>query len=115
MRICFLCDLHLSENTDTLQYDVLDWALCDLMEKRPDCVAFVGDASCDGSSASYAHLVRRMRQLPIPFLYIPGNSDLRTPSTREQIQSDASPLYNSINGTAIFAVNDFVWVHEMIS
>ena len=106
MRICFLCDLHLSENTDTLQYDVLDWVLCDLMKKRPDCVAFVGDASCDGSDVAYAHLVRRMRQLRVPFLYIPGNSDLRSPLTREQIQSDASPLYNSINGTVIFAVND---------
>ena len=47
MLICFMCDLHLSYNKRTVQYDALDWACSDLKNKRADAVVFAGDFTAD--------------------------------------------------------------------
>ena len=49
MIIGFLCDLHLPSSKEVLQYDVMQWAMDDLTEKKPDCIAFAGDVTCDGN------------------------------------------------------------------
>ena len=49
MKICFMCDLHLPFCQEALQYDVLKWAVEDVKKKQPDCIAFVGDVTCDGN------------------------------------------------------------------
>ena len=53
MKICFMCDLHLPFEKRALQCDVLKWAAEDLVKKQTDCIAFVGDATCDGYEAVY--------------------------------------------------------------
>lgn len=106
MIIGFLCDLHLPPAKEVLQYDVMQWALDDLTEKKPDCIAFAGDVTCDGNREVYHHFVKKMQSLGIPFLFIPGNSDLRCPDCCEEISRISSPCENHINGIRIFAVND---------
>lgn len=106
MKICFLCDLHLPFDENALQYDVLDWAIRDLTEKKADCVLFAGDVTCDGNEAVYNAFIEKMQNLDIPFLFIPGNSDLRCKDSREQISQITSALENEINGIKIFALND---------
>ena len=106
MKICFMCDLHLPSDRRALQYDVLEWVIDDLLNKRPDCIVFAGDATCDGNENSYEYVVRAFDRLQIPFLYIPGNSDLRSKVTREAIRRKASPCKNMIKGETVFAVND---------
>ena len=85
MKICFMCDLHLPFDKNALQYDVLDWAISDIIKKRPDCIVFAGDVTCDGNESVYDYFLNAVEKTAIPFLYIPGNSDLRDKSTKEEI------------------------------
>ena len=87
MKICFMCDLHLPFDKNALQYDVLSWAIADVSKKRPDCIAFVGDVTCDGNEAVYDNFIESMEKTGIRFLYIPGNSDLRDNESKNSITS----------------------------
>ena len=106
MKFCFMCDLHLPENDGALQYDVLQWAFEDIQKKSADCVIYAGDVTCDGNEKVYRAFVDKMKELEIPFLFIPGNSDLRCEASKEIIRKLASPLVNDINGLTVYAVND---------
>ena len=106
MKICFMCDLHLSFDRNSLQYKLLHWALEDAKKKKADCLVFAGDVTADGNRNSYQYFLERMEQTGIPYLYIPGNSDLRDKSTREEIYHNASATVTGFNGIKIFAVND---------
>ena len=106
MNICFMCDLHLPFDANALQYDVLDWAIADIHQRCPDCVIFAGDITCDGNAETFHAFLQKMQQLDIPFLFIPGNSDLRCHETSAALQKTSSNCENIINGIKIFAVND---------
>ena len=106
MKICFMCDLHLPVCRDALQYDVLEWAMADICKKEPDCIIFAGDMTCDGDEEVYDYCINKIKETNIPFLYIPGNSDMRNPDTRDSICIKASPCINIIDGQTIAALND---------
>ena len=52
-----MCDLHLPFDKNALQYDVLDWAVADIQRKKPDCIAYAGDVTCDGNIDVYKQFV----------------------------------------------------------
>ncbi len=106
MKICFMCDLHLPFDKSALQYDVLEWAIADISRKKPDCIAFAGDVTCDGRLDVYKWFVEKMQGLEIPFLFIPGNSDIRCQANRSEIERICSECENEIGGIKIFVVND---------
>ncbi len=106
MKICFMCDLHLSSNIKTLQYDALDFAIGIINRRFPDAVCYVGDVTCDGDISVYRDFISKMETLGIPFLYIPGNSDLRCPESFDEIKTMASDLRLTIDGRTVWAVND---------
>jgi len=106
LKICFMCDLHLSFDKNALQYDVLEWAISDIERKNPDCIAYVGDVTCDGNIAVYKWFVKRMQRTQIPFLLIPGNSDLRCKDSCNEIKRICSKCENDFDNVKIFAVND---------
>lgn len=106
MKFCLMCDLHLPDNDGALQYDVLQWAFEDIQKKSADCVIYAGDVTCDGNEKVYRSFVDKMKELEIPFLYIPGNSDLRCAASKDVIRNLASPIVNDINGITVYAVND---------
>ena len=106
MKLCFICDLHLPYLKDAMQYNAMEWTIDDIREKNPDCIIFAGDITCDGNIDVYKYYIERMNGLGIPFLYIPGNSDLRCDKTCDEIKNLASECKNTVNGTVIYAVND---------
>lgn len=106
MKICFMCDLHLPTCKSALQYDVLDCAIKDILEKKPDCIVYAGDVTSDGNEQTYDFFIEKMRSLTLPLLYVPGGSDLRSDSTRDSIKTKASPTKNTICGTVIYALCD---------
>lgn len=106
MKICFMCDLHLPFMEDALQYKVLDWALADIKKKTPACIIYAGDVTCDGNLSVYEAFLKKINSLGIPFLYIPGNSDLRCNETKNVIARNASPCRNVVEGIEIIALND---------
>lgn len=105
MKICFMCDLHLPFDKNALQYRVLDWAINDINKKKPDCVAFVGDATADGNKSVYDWFIKQMQSINLPFLFIPGNSDLRS-EQYEMVHNKASICKSVIEDISIFAIND---------
>ena len=98
MKICFMCDLHLSFDKNALQYKVLDWALEDAKKKKADCFVFAGDVTADGNINSYQYFLECMGKTGIPYLYIPGNSDLRDKSTKEEIYYNTSATITDFKG-----------------
>ena len=72
MKICFLCDLHLPFDARALQYDVLEWAVENIAQSGSDCIAFAGDATCDGKETSYDLFLKAVGRLNVPFLYYSG-------------------------------------------
>ena len=106
MKICFMCDLHLSFEESALQYKVLEWAMEDIKKKQPGCIIYAGDVTGDGNLTVYEKFIVRMNDLGIPFLYIPGNSDLRCNETKTVIAHKASPCRNEVEGIEIIALND---------
>ena len=106
MKVCFICDLHLPTDKNALQYSALKWAKEDIIKKKPDCVIFAGDVTCDGNLEVYQEFIEDFVSLEIPFIYIAGNSDLRNPETRDIIKNLSSPCLNVIGDYKIFAVND---------
>ena len=106
LKICFMCDLHLPFDKNALQYDVLKWAISDITLKNPDCIVFAGDVTCDGNIDVYNFFIERMKSLKIPFLFIPGNSDLRCQESYGKIKKTCSACENNFGDIKIFAVND---------
>jgi hypothetical protein len=78
----------------------------ELRGSRPDGIAFVGDATCDGDEAVYDWFLQTVGSLGIPVVYIPGNSDLRRMESRESIRRKASPCMNRLGDVVIYAIND---------
>lgn len=101
-----MCDLHLPFDKNALQYDVLDWAIQDIIKNQPDAVIFVGDMTCDGNINTFLYGLEKIKKIGIPFLFIPGNSDLRDSSSREIIKNYTSALINIINNVCFIAIND---------
>ena len=106
MKICFMCDLHLPFDKNALQYNVLEWAISDIYRKKPDCVVYAGDVTCDGNIDVYKWFIKRMQSTQIPFLFIPGNSDLRCKDCCGEIKTICSECENDFGSIKIFAVND---------
>ena len=97
MKVCFLCDLHLPTNKEVLQYKVLDWAIDNIKTTKPDCIIFAGDVACDGNIDVYRWFLAKMQEIGIPYIYIPGNSDLRNPEYKDDIAKMASATKTVIN------------------
>ena len=106
MKICFFCDLHLPTNRNALQYDALDWLIFDLKEKSPDLIIYAGDITCFGNKNVYLSFIEKLNSIDIPFLFIPGNSDLRDRSSCELLKTISSPILTVKDGVKIFAIND---------
>ena len=106
MKICFMCDLHLPSDKNALQYDVLEWAVSDFKKKNAGCVIFAGDVTCDGNIEAYNFFIDKIKETEIPFIFIPGSSDLSCKDTCEEIHKISSPCKNPIDSYTIYAVND---------
>ena len=57
----------------------------DIKNNSIDCIVFAGDVTCDGNIDIYRSFIKLMQGLNIPFLFIPGNSDLRNPEYKDDI------------------------------
>lgn len=106
MKICLLCDIHLSYNKHTVQYDAFEWACEDIRRKKPDIVAVPGDFTSDGGIFAAKRFIKRIHSLNIPAVVIPGNSDCRTAKNISYMNELASPCVNRFDGLTVFAVND---------
>ncbi len=106
MNICFICDLHLGYNKNTVQYEAFDYACADISRKHPDLVVCAGDITSDGNIFAAKRFIKKIHALGIPFVILPGNSDYRTEKNIPFIKQLASPCVNRFENLTVFAVND---------
>ena len=101
-----MCDIHLPFDKSTLQYDVLEWAIINIKKKKTDCIIFAGDATCDGNKEIYNFFIDKIKETEIPFIFIPGSSDLSCKDTCEGIYKISSPCKNQFDTYTVYAIND---------
>jgi sugar phosphate isomerase/epimerase len=77
LRLIQITDLHLSDRIDTPGADALRWAIdtCNLL--IPDLVVFTGDVTTYGTSASARQFLDHANRLTVPWVFTPGNAELR--------------------------------------
>ena len=106
MKICFACDLHLPYRRDAAAYQVLEWILDTVRREQPGAFLFAGDCTADGDEAAFRYFLERMGSLNIPFLWIPGNSDLRTPESAGTLRRLHAPCRTLLDGTELLVLCD---------
>ncbi|MBQ6474076.1 MAG: hypothetical protein IJJ33_18950 [Victivallales bacterium] len=84
-RIAAISDAHLPDRSDTIKDAVLDWTLGDLRTKDVDLLVVAGDMTSLGTAAAATRLRHKLDRLDIPFLFTPGNAELRTPAQTRQV------------------------------
>ena len=84
-RIAAISDAHLPDRSDTIKDAVLDWALGELRGQSVDLLAVAGDMTSLGTVAAATRLRNKLERLGIPFLFTPGNAELRTPAQTRQV------------------------------
>lgn len=84
MLIAQISDMHVRPDGKLLYgtmdtYGMLAAALADIavLDPRPDLLVASGDLVADGTSAEYAALRTLFDDLPMPYLLLPGNHDIR--------------------------------------
>lgn len=87
-------------------YNAVEWALTDATLKKADCVVVAGDITCDGNITTYNRFIKKLSKLPMPAIYIPGNSDLRDERFADAVKTIASPCKTTIGDVTFFALND---------
>ncbi|MBQ8400407.1 MAG: metallophosphoesterase family protein, partial [Clostridia bacterium] len=107
MKICLLCDLHLPYHTESIQYDVLRWAMDDLQKKHADALVVPGDFTIHGDIPQAEAFLKATGALSIPVVICTGNSEYRNPDTKEYFRRLAAPSVNDIgNGWKVIALHD---------
>ena len=81
MRIAVLADIHLGDSERAPQQAALEWAVREIERCGADAVAIAGDLTACGSMRAAIRVRERLREVHVPVLTVPGNSDLRTPET----------------------------------
>ncbi len=86
MKIAVICDLHLPKYQNSMQCDILDWAIKTIITERADLTIVAGDITAFGEKDAFYHFVKKINALPNVITL--GNSDLRDTLTKEKIIRD---------------------------
>ena len=106
MKICLLCDLHLPYHKESIQYDVLRWAMDDLQKKHAEALVVPGDFTVHGDIPAAEAFLEAVHALSIPVVICTGNSEYRNPDTKEYFRNLAAPSLNSIGEWKVIALHD---------
>ena len=75
LKIAVMCDMHLPECADALQYAYFREAVADIKATAPDITIVAGDTAGYGEKAAFDCLFSEMAELP--YILMLGNSDVR--------------------------------------
>lgn len=77
MKIAIMCDMHLPENYNSIQYDYFNYALEDINKNNPDFVIVAGDITAYGQTEASNYYIQKMSKLK-NVITVLGNSDVRS-------------------------------------
>jgi len=83
MKIAILADLHLPNRHDTVNEDILDWALDTLLTRQVQLIVLAGDMIQAGAVEAATRLRHKLAMTGLPFLMVLGNTELDTPGLKE--------------------------------
>jgi len=111
MNIVQISDTHLSAGVDSAESN---WALArDWINKaQPDLVVHTGDISLNGAGevSDLDHARRRLDELTVEWLAVPGNHDIGAATSSVQpITSERQEAYRSRFGTGFWSVRRSGW------
>ena len=76
MKIAVMCDMHMPERTDCVQYDYFFEAVEDIKQSGAEMTITIGDISAIGENIAFETYKEKMKD--IPNITILGNSDVRS-------------------------------------
>ena len=85
IKFAVIADIHLTEWSDTVQYDSFSFALNSIKASKVDAVVCLGDVTAYGELSSANYFLERMKEINVPKLFILGNSDKRSKKTAKEI------------------------------
>jgi 3',5'-cyclic AMP phosphodiesterase CpdA len=85
IRIAVAADLHLPDRSDTQKEAVWQWLLRYLRQEKVDIFVGAGDLTSIGTVCAAERIMTGLRQLGIPYILTPGNSEMRTPEQMPQV------------------------------
>lgn len=91
LKLAVLADIHLPSAENSVQADALGFAVESMEREKPDVIVCVGDITADGTPAVGELFQRKLAHLTQPRLIVLGNSDIRTPATRAQMEAFETP------------------------
>ena len=98
MRLIQITDLHLSDRQDTPAADALRWAITESNRSSPDLVTFTGDMTTYGTEASARHFLEQAGTLTSPWVFTPGNAELRDPGAQRVLAECTERRSMSLGG-----------------
>ncbi len=105
MKICIISDLHLPYIKSAVQYKAFESYLHKAVSLKADMIICPGDFTANGDEKAAEHFISRLKETGIPFAVTAGNSDLRSPETKNKIISLISPCLSGDKN--IFTLNDY--------
>jgi predicted phosphodiesterase/sugar phosphate isomerase/epimerase len=80
--IAVIADIHLPKEADTIKEMYLDKALQQIINNKPDMLLIGGDVTSLGSTSALKRFSKKISSVSCDKLTTVGNSDLRTPATK---------------------------------
>lgn len=105
IKLAIFADLHLSESENACQYAAFRFAVDSIKANSPDAVVFLGDALCSGDIKAAERFLSAMEEIKLPKLFILGNSDIRTPQTRNDVKMLETEKQINVGGVKLLGLN----------
>ena len=106
MKICFLSDTHLPYRDDAVQNDALTFLCGEAKKAGADYIAAAGDMTADGDPDAARRFLKAVADTGLPAVICPGNSDIRTAATVNEMLSFTSPAVNVFGDFTLISAGD---------
>lgn len=102
MKFAVFADLHLTDRTDTVKEDVLDWMLNTVRNEHVDAIVSAGDLTAVGTIAAAQRIMEKIKSTGIPFIGTSGNAEYRTADQADEVNRImATELTMTIGGVTL--------------
>lgn len=105
MKAAVICDLHLSFDTKSVQYDVFEWAIKDINKNEVDVLLVAGDQTANGDIKAVDKYLEIINKVNCPVFSVLGNSDVRTKENIDYVHQLESPKVQCICEKYVYAIN----------
>ena len=85
MKICYLADLNLPNNKNSIQYDAFHWALEYIVKKKTESIILIGNIA---TKDAMSYLIEKLNELNIPYAFETENQNNIKPLDPDMAKRD---------------------------